>query len=258
MNRCPPEIVAFANRLADASGGVIRRYFRQPFDVAYKSDGSPVTLADREAEAAIRALIAAEHPDHGVIGEEHEPLRPDAEYLWVIDPIDGTRLFIAGVPLFGTLIALTQGGVPVLGIIDQPISGERWLGVAGVPTTFNRKPVRARRCPGLDEALMCTSSPHYFEGEDLAAFERLRAAVKWAYYGADCYGFGLLASGHLDLAVETRLDNYDFCALAPVVEAAGGVITDWRGAPLTLDSDGRVLAAGDAAAHAQALDRLAG
>lgn len=258
MDRCPPELVAFAHRLADASGEVIRRYFRRPFDIDYKRDQSPVTEADRETERAIRDLIAAEHPGHGVIGEEHAPLRPDAEFVWIIDPIDGTRSFIAGAPVFGTLIALTRGGVPVLGIIDQPVTGERWLGVDGAPSTFNGKPVRTRACADLSRALLCTSSPHYYEGDDRAAFERLRRAVEWAHYGTDCYGFGLLAGGHLDIGIEPGMNVHDYFALVPVIEGAGGVITDWRGAALTLDSDGRVLAAGDRAAHAKALERLAG
>ena len=258
MDRCPPELVAFAHRLADASGEVIRRYFRRPFDIDYKRDQSPVTEADRETERAIRDLIAAEHPGHGVIGEEHAPLRPDAEFVWIIDPIDGTRSFIAGAPVFGTLIALTRGGVPVLGIIDQPITGERWLGVDGAPTTFNGKPVRTRTCAELSPALLCTSSPDYYEGGDRAAFERLRRAVEWAHYGTDCYGFGLLASGYLDIGIEPGMGVHDYFALVPVIENAGGMITDWRGAALTLDSDGRVLAAGDPAAHAQALALLAG
>lgn len=258
MDRCPPELVAFAHRLADASGEVIRRYFRRPFDIDYKRDHSPVTEADRETERAIRDLIAAEHPGHGVIGEEHAPLRADAEYVWIIDPIDGTRSFIAGAPVFGTLIALTRGGVPVLGIIDQPVTGERWLGVDGAPTTFNGKPVRTRTCADLSRALLCTSSPDYYDGDDGAAFERLRRAVEWAHYGTDCYGFGLLAGGHLDIGIEPGMGVHDYFALVPVIENAGGVITDWRGAALTLDSDGRVLAAGDPAAHAQALALLAG
>ena len=254
----PPELVAFAHRLAAASGAVIKRYFRHPVDVAYKADSSPVTLADREVESAIRALIAAEHPDHGIIGEEHEPVRADADQVWVIDPIDGTRAFIAGIPVFGTLIALVRGGVPVLGIIDQPITGERWVGIDGAPTTVNGKPVRTRACGDLSTALLCTSSPHYYQGDDAAAFERLRQAVDWAHYGADCYGFAMLASGCIDLGIEPGMDVHDYFALVPVIEGAGGVITDWRGAPLTHRSDGRVLAAGDRTVHAAALARLAG
>ncbi len=255
---CSPEIVAFAHRLADAAGEVVRRYFRQPIDVAYKPDVSPVTEADRETERVIRDMIAAEHPDHGVIGEEHPPERADAEHVWVIDPIDGTRSFIAGTPLFGTLIALTRGGAPVLGIIDQPITGERWLGVDGAPSTLNGEAIRTRACAELSAALLCTSSPHYYEGDDVAAFERLREAVEWAHYNADCYGFGLLARGSIDIAIEPGMSVHDWCALVPVIENAGGVISDWNGAPLTFRSDGRVIAAGDRAAHAQALKLLAG
>ncbi len=255
---CPPEAVALAHRLADASGEVIRRHFRRPVDVEYKADESPVTNIDREAEAAIRELIAAQFPDHGIIGEEDDAVRADAEHVWVIDPLDGTRAFIAGFPTFGTLIALVRGGAPVLGIIDQPISNERWVGVAGAPTTLNGAPVRTRACPELSRALVSTSSPHYFEGDDLAAFERLRRAAGWTYYCTDCYGYALLASGAIDIGVECRMAVHDYCALVPVIENAGGVITDWRGAPLTLHSDGRVVAAGDRAAHAEALARLAG
>ena len=179
-------------------------------------------------------------------------MRADAEHVWVIDPLDGTRAFIAGFPTFGTLIALVRGGAPVLGIIDQPISNERWVGVAGAPTTLNGAPVRTRACPDLSRALVSTSSPHYFGGDDLAAFERLRRAAGWTYYCTDCYGYALLASGSIDIGVECGMGVHDYCALVPVIENAGGVITDWRGAALTLDSDGRVLAAGDRAAHAQA------
>ena len=149
---CPPDIVAFAHRLADASGKVVRRYFRQPIVIDYKADASPATRADRETETVIREMIVAEYPEHGVIGEEHPPERADADYLWIIDPIDGTRPFLAGVPTFGTLIALTHKGTPVLGIIDQPVSGERWVGVNGQPTTLNGEPVRTRACTDLSKA----------------------------------------------------------------------------------------------------------
>lgn len=253
----PPDTVAFAHRLADASGAVIRQYFRQPIDVAYKADLSPVTRADRETETVIREMIVAAYPEHGVIGEEHPPERADADYLWIIDPIDGTRPFMAGVPVFGTLIALTHKGVPVLGIIDQPISGERWLGVNGQPTTLNGKPVHTRACADLSTALLCTSSYHYYEGEDLVAYERLRQAVEWAHYGADCYGFAMVASGQIDIGIDPGMNVHDYCALIPVIENAGGVITDWTGAPLTLQSGGRVIAAGDRVAHAAAIERLA-
>lgn len=253
---CPPDIVAFAHRLADASGAVIKRYFRRPVDIAYKADRSPATEADRETETVIREMIAAEYPEHGVIGEEHPPERVHADNVWIIDPIDGTRPFLAGVPVFGTLIALTHKGVPVLGIIDQPISGERWVGASGQPTTLNGAPVHTRACADLSAALLCTSSYHYYEGEDVAAYERLRQAVEWAHYGADCYGFAMIASGHIDIGIEPGMKVHDYWALIPVIENAGGIVTDWRGSPLTLHSEGRVIAAGDRAIHAAAIEVL--
>lgn len=251
-------LVAFAHRLADAAGEVHRRYFRTPVAVDTKPDQSPVTIADREAEAAIRELLARHHPGHGIWGEEHGQERLDAEHVWVIDPIDGTKSFITGRPLFGTLIALLHRGRPVLGIIDQAILRERWLGVAGRPTTHNGTAVRTRACPGLAQATLCSTSPYLFaEGYERDAFERLARAVKLPLFGGDCYAYGLLAMGFADLVLEADLEPYDYLALVPVIEGAGGRLTDWQGRPLGLSSDGRVLAAGDDRAHAQALALLA-
>jgi inositol-phosphate phosphatase/L-galactose 1-phosphate phosphatase/histidinol-phosphatase len=250
--------LALAIDLADAAGAVIRPYFRQPLAVDDKPDLSPVTIADRAAEAAMRHLIAERFPAHGIIGEEFGLEREEAEFTWVLDPIDGTKSFISGVPLFGTLIALAHRGRPILGIIDQPISRERWIGASGHPTTLNGAPVRCRPCPSLAAATMFATSPDMFKGDAAAAFARLGAAAKLVRYGADCYAYGLLAHGLIDLVVEASLKPYDFSAMAPIVEGAGGVATDWRGAPLTLASDGRVLIAGDRRAHTQALQLLAG
>ena len=255
---CSPEMVAFACRLADASGAVIRRYFRQPVEVDRKTDESPVTVADREAERAMQALIEEAFPDHGIKGEEHGDVRPDAERVWVLDPIDGTRAFIAGRPLFGTLIALTVRGRPVLGVIDVPITGERWVGAAGRPSTLNGKPIRVRRCESLERAVLYAPAPEAFAGADREAYLRLRSRAATPREGDDCYGFALLATGFADLVVESDMQPHDYLALAPVIDGAGGVITDWRAAPLTLASDGHVLAAGDASLHAAALARLAG
>ncbi|MFQ5784985.1 MAG: inositol monophosphatase family protein [Alphaproteobacteria bacterium] len=252
------EIAAFAETLADAAGEVVRRYFRRPLAIAYKEGMSPVTEADRAVEARLRELIAARYPRHGVVGEELADERADADEVWVIDPIDGTRLFINGIPMFGTLIAFVRAGAPLLGVIDQPITGERWIGGDGVPTTLNRAPVRCRACESLCDAVLITSSPHYYDGENLAALDRLRDVVNWTHYGTDCYGFGLIAGGFADLGIENGVAPHDFCALAPVIENAGGVMTDWEGAPLRLDSGPRVLAAGDRRAHALALERIAG
>ena len=254
----PAEFVAFAGALADASGVVIRRYFRQKFDVITKEDQSPVTIADREAEAAIRALVADRYPSHGVIGEEHDDHQTSAEWVWVLDPIDGTKGFISGRPLFGTLIALCRGGLPVLGVVDHPAIGERWVGGRGHPARFNGKEVRVRACAELAKASLFASSPHMFEDAAASAFERLRTRCKQVLYGSDCYHYGILASGFGDLVAEANMGIYDYLAGAAVVEAAGGIATDWQGRPLTIASDDQVLAAGDRRMHEAALQLLAG
>ncbi len=251
--------IALAEALADAARAVISGHFRRPLAVDDKSDLTPVTVADRAAEAAMRQLIEKRFPDDGIIGEEHGSIRGEAEHVWVLDPIDGTKSFISGIPLFGTLIALARRGRPVLGIIDQPILGERWLGVAGRGTLLNGAPVRSRRCAALERAtLFCTAPELMFQGEDAAGFARLRGAVKLFRAGADCYAYAQLAGGFIDLVVEGQLKPYDFCALAPVIEGAGGTITDWQGRALDLGSDGRVVACGDPALAAPARALLAG
>jgi inositol-phosphate phosphatase/L-galactose 1-phosphate phosphatase/histidinol-phosphatase len=252
----PNDYVDFAHRLANAAGAVVRKYFRARVAVEDKDDASPVTVADREAEASMRALIAIHHPAHGILGEEEGAERDDADLVWVLDPIDGTKAFIAGKPTFVTLIALVRNGTPVLGVIDQPIARERWIGVAGSATLFNGEAVSPRACANLDQAILNTTSPDLFTGDDARAFRRLSAAVKDTLYGGDGYAYGLLAGGFIDLVAEADLKPYDFCALVPVVEGAGGVMTDWRGQRLTVKSDGRVVAAGDRAMHELALDAL--
>jgi len=250
--------LALAADLADAAGEAIRPHFRVPLAVDDKADRSPVTAADRAAEAAMRQLVAARFPHHGIIGEEYGREREDAEFVWVLDPIDGTKSFISGVPLFGTLIALARHGRPVLGVIDQPISHERWIGAAGRPTTLDGRPIRCRPCPALAAATVFATTPDMFAGGDADAFGRVAGAAKLVRFGADCYAYGLLALGCIDLVVEASLKPYDFSAMIPIVEGAGGIATDWRGAPLGLSSDGRVVVAGDARTHREALTRLAG
>jgi inositol-phosphate phosphatase/L-galactose 1-phosphate phosphatase/histidinol-phosphatase len=249
--------LALAADLADAAGEAIRPHFRQPIAVTDKPDLSPVTVADRAAEAAMRQLIAARFPEHGIIGEEYGPERADAEFVWVLDPIDGTKSFISGVPLFGTLIALAHQGRPILGIIDQPISRERWIGAAGYPTTFNGTAIRCRPCAAVAAATVFSTSPDMFKGADAAAHGRVAKAAKLVRFGADCYAYGLLAHGFIDLVIEASLKPYDFSAMVPIVEGAGGIATDWQGKPLSLASDGRVLVAGDVGAHREALALLA-
>jgi len=244
-DRVSAAYLALAGELAERAGAIIRRHFREKIVVEQKPDRTPVTLADREAEQAMREAIEAHYPAHGIWGEEFGRIRPESDYTWVLDPIDGTKSFIAGVTLFGTLIALAFKGKPVLGVIDQPILRERWVGAIGYETKMNGKPVKTRACAALGEATLFASSPDMFEGAAAAAFERLRSSVRLTRFGADCYAYGLLAAGFVDLVVEAGMKPYDYCALVPVVEGAGGVITDWQGKALSLHSDGRVAASGD-------------
>ncbi len=254
----PPDHLAFAHELADRAGEVLRRHYRTPIPVDYKADESPVTIADREVERVMRELIRARFPEHGIEGEEFATEHGEAELVWNLDPIDGTKAFLAGRPTFGTLISLLRRGTPVLGLIDQCISHERWVGVDGAPSTFNGAPIRTRPCPDLGHALLATTSPQIFRSaEEQAAFGRVAEVARITVYGGDCYAYGLLAMGFTDLVVEADLDLHDFAALVPVIEGAGGVITDWQGQALGAGSDGRVVAAGDRRVHAQALELLA-
>lgn len=251
--------LALANRLADAAGAAIRPLFRAAYRSEAKADASPVTEADRGAEAVMRSLLAAEAPRDGIIGEEFGSERPEAARQWVLDPIDGTVSFMAGRPIFGTLIALLQDGWPILGIIDQPIAGERWVGAMGQPTLFNGKPARTRTCRELANAVLATTGPQYFSDHDGEHFMALAAqtAHKRMVFGGDCYNYGLLASGHIDLVVEAGLKLHDFAALVPVVEGAGGTMCDWNGAPLNADSSGHVIALGDPARLEDVVEGLA-
>jgi inositol-phosphate phosphatase/L-galactose 1-phosphate phosphatase/histidinol-phosphatase len=253
---CPEEFVAFAGRLADAAGAAIRPHFRTAFTVDTKGDTSPVTVADRAAEAAMRAMIEASYPDHGIYGEEFGIVRGDAEHLWILDPIDGTKSFVAGLPVFGTLIALGRRGEALLGVIDQPVLGERWIGARGRPTTLNGRNLRTRPCAALAEAVVYSTSVDLFTPAQEAAFARLRRAVRVHRLAGDCYAYGLVAGGWADLVVESQVKPYDFAALIPVLEGAGGRITDWAGAPLALDRPAPLVAAGDARLHSAAIEFL--
>jgi inositol-phosphate phosphatase/L-galactose 1-phosphate phosphatase/histidinol-phosphatase len=250
-------LIALAEQLADTAADVVMSYFRQPFDIIAKPDASPVTIADREAEAAMRAVIQAARPDHGIIGEEMEDTNTQAEYVWVLDPIDGTQSFVTGKPVFGTLIALLRDGKPILGVLDMPALKERWIGVQGRATTFNGEEVRTRACGDVDQAWLYATSPQMFEDADFPAFERLRKASWRAVYGAECMAYGLLASGWVDIVCEGTMELYDFAPMVPIIEGAGGVISDWSGQPLAAGGDGTVLAAGDKALHTRALELLA-
>jgi len=261
-----PEDLKLANALADAAGSVIRPMFRGEWTQDRKSDRTPVTEADRAAEAAMRALIEEHFPDDGIIGEEYGTRNEGAGRQWVLDPIDGTISFMAGRPIFGTLIALMQDGWPVLGVIDQPVTRERWVGQIGEGTTFNGKPAVTRPCKDLREASLATSSPHYFNAEQSDAYMSLAQVIGGnerqgaVVYGGDCYNYGLLASGHVDVICEAGLEIYDYAALVPVVEGAGGTMSDWQGNPLDADSarveQGRVIALGDPARLDEVLETM--
>ncbi len=252
--------VAAAEAALDAAGAAIRPYFRGSLAADLKADASPVTAADREAEQILRTVLTQHFPEHGLLGEEYPATGAGARYTWVIDPIDGTRAFITGRPSFCTLLGLLEDGIPILGLIDQPVTGERWIGGRDSPARF-RAPLGGRIGPSrratLAEAELSSTAPEMFNPADLARFHRLQVACRRVYWGGDAYAYGLLALGQIDIVAEAGLKPWDWAALAPVVTAAGGVITDWSGAPLTLASaDGSVLAAANPALHAAALAAL--
>jgi inositol-phosphate phosphatase / L-galactose 1-phosphate phosphatase / histidinol-phosphatase len=251
--------LALAHRLADAARAAILPHFRSGDSAERKADATPVTLADRAAEEAMRVILAAEMPGDAVHGEEFGATPGASGRTWVLDPIDGTTGFLAGRPLFGTLIALVVEGWPVLGLIDQAVLGERWVGVTGQPTTFNGMAVRTRLCPTLGEAALATTGPHYFDQHDGDHFMALAARTdhRRMVMGGDCYNYAMLASGHLDLVCEANLKLHDYAALVPVVEGAGGLMCDWNGDPLHAASSGHVLALGDPARLEDVVEALA-
>jgi len=256
--------IALALRLADAAGAAIRPHFRTALEATRKGDASPVTVADRAAEEAMRRILTAEVPRDGIAGEEFGVTAGSTGRQWVLDPIDGTTGFLAGRPLFGTLIALTVDGWPVLGVIDQPILRERWVGATGRPTTLNGVAVRTRACRELADAALATTGPHYFDDHDGGHFMALAARTdhKRMVMGGDCYNYAMLASGHLDMVCEAGLKLHDWAALVPVIEGAGGLVCDWAGEPLGPGATGpdgtwHVLALGDPARLEEAVKALA-
>lgn len=241
-----------AEHLADEAGKIIRPYFRQSIEVDHKSDDSPVTIADRTVEQRLRQIIEELRPEDGIIGEEFGLKESKNQYEWVLDPIDGTKSFIAGRPSFGTLIALCENGVPILGIINQPILNERWVGAKGMPTTFNGKVVKTSSCHHLKHAKLASTGPYMFPDH----WEKLYNNCDFMIWGGDCYSFGLLANGNIDAIVEGKLSFYDFAALVPIIEGAGGWIGDWDGNTLHKNSDGMIVTVGDIALKDQILGIL--
>jgi histidinol phosphatase-like enzyme (inositol monophosphatase family) len=258
-----PDLIAFANRLADASGAVIRPYFRKPIAVFHK-DGKaafdPVTEADRGAERALRDLIACERPDDAVLGEEFGETPGKSKYRWVLDPVDGTRAFITGRHEWGSLIALEEQGVPVLGILDQPVLGERFIGANGAAHLVQAGrsiALKTRECTELKDAILCATDPSaYFSPGEIEAFTRVQAKTRMTRYGGDCYLFAALALGFVDLVIEAGFHAWDAAALIPIVEGAGGVMTSWDGGSAA--SGKTIIAAGDKRVHHAAMKLLQG
>lgn len=253
------ELIAFGHELCDLSDKATLPRFRKSIAVANKDTGGgfdPVTEGDKAAEKAIRAAIRKRYPSHGILGEEFAAHGVDAELRWVIDPIDGTRAFIIGMPLWGTIIGLTRNGSPILGAMSQPFTGERfwsepgrarWRQGDGKPRT-----IRTRPCSSLEQAVLTSTHPDLFaKGEEAHGFQALKSRVRMTRFGGDCYGYCLLAAGHVDLVVEAGLKPYDIIGLIPIIEAAGGIVTTWDGRPAT--EGGRILAAGDPRLHAKAM-----
>jgi histidinol phosphatase-like enzyme (inositol monophosphatase family) len=256
MTAVPSEFLDFAHRLADADGAVLKRYYRSGIAADTKDDASPVTRADREAEQAVRDLIEATYPDHGIHGEEFQTVRGDAEWLWLIDPLDGTKTFLKGKPTFGALIGLAHRGRYVLGVIDHPIFGDRWIGADGHGTKHNGQPVTTRACPNLDEAVMAAVGPDAETEANEPKVSPLRQSARWLMYGLECYAYGMMANGTLDLAIEGEIGTDDIAALEPIVRNAGGVLTDLKGNAVDAGYAGRIISAGDPRLHEKAIQLL--
>ncbi len=250
------ELRAFAHLLADNARAVVKKYFRQPFTIDAKGDETPVTIADREIEHELRKTIGERYPGHGILGEEFGIENEDSAYTWVLDPIDGTRSFITGMPTFGTLIALLENGEPLLGVIDIPAQDERWQGGRGMRAEFNGESCNTSQCGDLKGCRLVATSPGMFSADELSRFKMLLDNTAFYRYGGDCYNYALLASGHIDLVVEADLKPYDFYALLPVIESAGGCVSDWQGNALTMQSSGQVVASATPKLHRQVIKLL--
>src|SRR5262245_32945528 len=258
MDTVPPH--SFLDALADVAAAAILPLFRTRLSIEDKGGAGfdPVTLADRNAEAAMRKLIGEHYPRHGIVGEEYGRERDDAEFVWVLDPIDGTRSFIAGLPLWGVLIGLLHNGKPILGMMAQPFTGERFAGdgrQAWLTNGSGRHALATRVCPKLSDAALLTTSPFLFAATDRDSYTGIEREVRLARYGTDCYGYCMVAAGHADLVIEAGLQPYDIVALIPIIEGGGGRVSNWTGGSAA--AGGRIVASGDARLHEIVLGRLA-
>jgi inositol-phosphate phosphatase/L-galactose 1-phosphate phosphatase/histidinol-phosphatase len=259
------ELINFSNHLADLSQEIAKRYFRLPNGETSKEDETPVTHADREIEKIIRSEIEKKFPDHGIIGEEFGEKKTASDFTWILDPIDGTSSFIVGRPIFGTLIALSFRKKVVIGVMNQPIAGERWIGIdddsKNSGAWLNGKKIQTRKCNELNNAVLSACSPFFFKDGDEKIFEKITRLTKYqkiggVIYGGDCYSYACLASGFIDLIIDPGLKVYDYAALLPIIRMAGGVVTDWQGNDPQLQSNVKLVAAGDKKLHQQILEIL--
>ena len=246
----------FANELADQARQIALAYFRKPLDIESKSDNTPVSIADTSIESTLRDMINDVYPDHGILGEEYERQQSNSEFLWVIDPIDGTKSFVTGHPTFGCLIALLHNDRPVLGIIEMPALNERWVGIENEPVYFNASKATTSTNKTLSDSVTACTGVDFFNASELPVYNHISRQGKFRMFGGDCYNYGLLASGFVDVVMESDLKPFDYMALVPVIENAGGVITDWQGNPLTLESSGQILASANADLHQQCLSEI--
>ena len=256
MQAVPADFLETAIQAVECARKITRDWFRIDLNVESKQDKSPVTLADQQTEQAVKQLILERHPDHSFLGEETGEQINDREWQWIIDPIDGTKSFATGNPTFGTLIALLHHRQPVVGIIDHAMLNERWVGIHGQPSLRNEVPCQTRQIAQLEQASIYTTTLDMFDETTYPRYDRLSKKCQFRVFGGDCYAYGLLSSGWTDIVCEADLKPYDYLALVPVVEGAGGIITDWQGHPLTLESSDQVIAAANSSLHQTALDIL--
>jgi len=256
LNSQMDEFVSFANILADESAKIVMQYFRQTFVTENKDDNTPVTIADKKSELKIRELINNKYPNHGVLAEEFVNVNLDSDFIWVIDPIDGTRSFIAGHKDFGTLIALLYKKKPVLGIISCPAHSERWVGIHNQPTTLNGNIVKTSSIEELKNSYAFTSGLYFEDKVFRTGFDLVIEQTKYYRFGGDCYMYGMLASGLIDIVIEDTLKAYDYMALVPVIEGAGGIVTDKNNQKISLDSGGSIIATANSKLHDQVINVL--
>ena len=247
------QFIEFANELADTARDIALRYFRQTIEIEKKADNTPVSIADKLIEQTIREAINQVYPLHGILGEEFKQQPSMSEYLWVIDPIDGTKSFVCGHPTYGCLIALLKNGKPVMGIIEMPALNERWVGAIDLQSQFNGLKISSNQTNQITDSVIACTGIDFFNENELPVFDHLSRQAKFRLFGGDCYNYGLLSSGYIDVVMESDLKPFDFMALVPVIESAGGMVTDWQGNPLNLKSSGQILATANMTLHQQCL-----